>query len=53
MECQASWWLRPEFSELSFGSWVTVNKRVDAGVAERMFGTCFDTGMNQAKFAVI
>ena len=31
-----------KLSELSFGSWVTFNKQVDAGLAERMFGTCFD-----------
>ena len=33
-------------SELSFGSWVTFNKQVDAGLAERMFGVCFDAGVN-------
>lgn len=33
-------------SELSFGSWVTFNKQVDAGLAERMFGMCFDAGVN-------
>ena len=33
-------------SELSFGSWVTFNKQVDAGLAERMFGLCFDAGIN-------
>ena len=33
-------------SELSFGSWVTFNKQVDAGLAERMFGMCFDAGIN-------
>jgi|TARA_B110000093_G_scaffold51300_1_gene55101 voltage-dependent potassium channel beta subunit len=33
-------------SELSFGSWVTFNKQVDSGLAERMFGTCFDAGVN-------
>ncbi len=33
-------------SELSFGSWVTFNKQVDVGLAERMFGTCFDAGIN-------
>ncbi len=33
-------------SELSFGSWVTFNKQVDTGLAERMFGTCFDAGIN-------
>jgi voltage-dependent potassium channel beta subunit len=35
-----------KLSELSFGSWVTFNKQVDAGLAERMFGTCFDAGVN-------
>ena len=35
-----------KLSELSFGSWVTFNKQVDAGLAERMFGTCFDAGIN-------
>lgn len=33
-------------SELSFGSWVTFNKQVDTDLAERMFGTCFDAGIN-------
>jgi voltage-dependent potassium channel beta subunit len=33
-------------SALSFGSWVTFNRQVDAGLAERMFGTCFDAGIN-------
>ena len=33
-------------SQLSFGSWVTFNKQVDSGLAERMFGTCFDAGIN-------
>jgi voltage-dependent potassium channel beta subunit len=33
-------------SELSFGSWVTFDKQVDAKLAERMFGTCFDAGIN-------
>lgn len=33
-------------SELSFGSWVTFNKQVDAGLAEKMFGICFDAGIN-------
>ena len=33
-------------SELSFGSWVTFNKQVDAGLAQRMFGVCFDAGIN-------
>jgi voltage-dependent potassium channel beta subunit len=35
-----------KLSELSFGSWVTFNKQVDTGVAQRMFGTCFDAGIN-------
>ena len=33
-------------SELSFGSWVTFNKQVDATLAEKMFGTCLDAGIN-------
>ncbi|MDA8982423.1 aldo/keto reductase [Gammaproteobacteria bacterium] len=33
-------------SELSFGSWVTFNKQVDTSLAEKMFGTCFDAGIN-------
>ena len=33
-------------SELSFGSWVTFNKQVDHKLAEHMFGTCFDAGIN-------
>ena len=33
-------------SELSFGSWVTFNKQVDANLAERMFGTCLEAGVN-------
>ncbi len=33
-------------SELSFGSWVTFNKQVDHKLAENMFGTCFDAGIN-------
>ena len=33
-------------SELSFGSWVTFNKQVDANLAEKMFGTCLDAGIN-------
>ena len=33
-------------SELSFGSWVTFNKQVDHKLAEQMFGTCFDAGIN-------
>ena len=35
-----------KLSELSFGSWVTFNKQVDARLAERMFGVCFDAGIN-------
>jgi len=35
-----------KLSELSFGSWVTFNKQVDTGLAERMFGMCFDAGIN-------
>ena len=35
-----------KLSELSFGSWVTFNRQVDAGLAERMFGLCFDAGIN-------
>jgi len=35
-----------KISELSFGSWVTFNKQVDSDLAERMFGTCFDAGVN-------
>jgi len=35
-----------KISELSFGSWVTFNKQVDSSLAERMFGTCFDAGVN-------
>jgi len=35
-----------KISELSFGSWVTFNKQVNSGLAERMFGTCFDAGVN-------
>ena len=35
-----------KLSELSFGSWVTFNKQVDSGLAEKMFGTCFDAGIN-------
>ena len=33
-------------SELSFGSWVTFNKQVDTGLAEKMFVTCLDAGIN-------
>ena len=33
-------------SELSFGSWVTFNKQVDSGLAEKMFGKCLDAGVN-------
>lgn len=35
-----------KLSELSFGSWVTFNKQVDTRLAERMFGLCFDAGIN-------
>ena len=35
-----------KLSSLSFGSWVTFNKQVDANLAEAMFGTCFDAGIN-------
>jgi voltage-dependent potassium channel beta subunit len=35
-----------KLSELSFGSWVTFGKQVDSGLAERMFGLCFDAGIN-------
>ncbi|EED33573.1 voltage-gated potassium channel beta subunit [gamma proteobacterium NOR5-3] len=35
-----------KLSALSFGSWVTFDKQVDAGLAERMFGTCIDAGVN-------
>jgi voltage-dependent potassium channel beta subunit len=35
-----------KLSELSFGSWVTFGKQVDSNLAERMFGTCFDAGIN-------
>jgi voltage-dependent potassium channel beta subunit len=35
-----------KLSELSFGSWVTFSKQVDARLAEKMFGTCFDAGIN-------
>ncbi|TXS95856.1 aldo/keto reductase [Parahaliea maris] len=35
-----------KLSELSFGSWVTFNKQVDKKLAERMFGICFDAGVN-------
>lgn len=35
-----------KLSEFSFGSWVTFNKQVDSQLAERMFGTCFDAGIN-------
>ena len=33
-------------SQLSFGSWVTFNKQVDTALAEKMFGTCLDAGIN-------
>ncbi len=35
-----------KLSELSFGSWVTFNKQVDWQLAQRMFGTCLDAGVN-------
>jgi voltage-dependent potassium channel beta subunit len=35
-----------KLSQLSFGSWVTFGKQVDVALAERMFGTCFDAGVN-------
>ena len=35
-----------KLSALSFGSWVTFNKQVDTRLAERMFGLCFDAGVN-------
>jgi len=35
-----------KISELSFGSWVTFNKQVDSRLAEKMFGKCFDAGVN-------
>ena len=35
-----------KLSQLSFGSWVTFNKQIDVKLAERMFGTCFDAGIN-------
>jgi len=35
-----------KLSQLSFGSWVNFNKQVDAGLAEKMFGMCFDAGIN-------
>ena len=35
-----------KLSELSFGSWVTFNKQLDAGLAEGMLGACFDAGVN-------
>jgi voltage-dependent potassium channel beta subunit len=35
-----------KLSELSFGSWVTFNKQIDVKLAERMFGTCLDAGVN-------
>jgi voltage-dependent potassium channel beta subunit len=35
-----------QLSQLSFGSWVTFNKQVDSNLAERMFGLCFDAGIN-------
>ena len=38
-------------SELSFGSWVTFNKQVDSKLAEKMFGICFDAGINFFDYA--
>ena len=35
-----------KLSELSFGSWVTFNKQVDSKLAEQMFVTCLDVGVN-------
>jgi voltage-dependent potassium channel beta subunit len=35
-----------KLSELSFGSWVTFSKQVDSTLAQRMFGTCLDAGVN-------
>jgi voltage-dependent potassium channel beta subunit len=35
-----------KLSELSFGSWVTFDRQVDTGLAERLLGTCFDAGVN-------
>ncbi len=35
-----------KLSELSFGSWVTFSRQVDARLAEKMFGMCFDAGIN-------
>ena len=35
-----------KISQLSFGSWVTFNKQVDSRLAEKMFGMCFDAGIN-------
>ena len=35
-----------KLSQLSFGSWVTFNKQVDSRLAEKMFGVCFDAGIN-------
>ncbi len=35
-----------KLSELSFGSWVTFNRQIDTGLAERMFGICLDAGVN-------
>ncbi|MEM8562120.1 MAG: aldo/keto reductase [Pseudomonadota bacterium] len=35
-----------KLSALSFGSWVTFNKQIDASLAQRMFGTCLDAGIN-------
>lgn len=35
-----------KISQLSFGSWVTFNKQIDSRLAEKMFGMCFDAGIN-------
>ena len=35
-----------KLSQFSFGSWVTFNTQVDSTLAERMFGTCLDQGIN-------
>ena len=35
-----------KISELSFGSWVTFHRQLNAGMAEKMFGICMDAGIN-------
>ena len=35
-----------KISELSFGSWVTFHRQLNAGMAEKMFGVCLDAGIN-------